>query len=196
MGNITIRGKTTDSNGIVELVEVKINNEEWHTATGTSDWSYEWDTTTVNDGIHAINARCRDDEGTISPIVMQKVMVDNTPPEVNIVKPKEGHLYIFNHDLWPTNSGETKIFGKIDIKAEVRDYSGSGMDYIDFLFDEDTKEREYYQGRVITYTWICKEKSFGGTHIIKAVAYDKAGKSNETEMEIVMWNIPLPGWPG
>ncbi|MEW5761092.1 MAG: Ig-like domain-containing protein, partial [Candidatus Thermoplasmatota archaeon] len=38
-------------------VEVRIDNEEWKVASGTENWSIEWDTNEVADGLHTICVR-------------------------------------------------------------------------------------------------------------------------------------------
>ncbi|MEW5760193.1 MAG: Ig-like domain-containing protein, partial [Candidatus Thermoplasmatota archaeon] len=41
-------------------VEVKIDNEEWKVASGTENWSIEWDTNKVANGLHTIYVRAYD----------------------------------------------------------------------------------------------------------------------------------------
>ena len=75
-GTVTISGSAFDGNGTIEKVEIFIDNG-WTTVTGTDSWSYEWDTTEVEDGSHTIHARAFDGEvySGISTIV---VTVNNT----------------------------------------------------------------------------------------------------------------------
>jgi len=44
----------------VQFVEVKIDNGSWQLANGTASWSFEWDTTTVDNGWHTIYVRAFD----------------------------------------------------------------------------------------------------------------------------------------
>ncbi|MDI6917719.1 MAG: Ig-like domain-containing protein [Thermoplasmatales archaeon] len=57
---ITITGTANDTDGIVQKVEIKIDAGSWVNATGTTSWSYKWDTTTVSNGEHTIYARSFD----------------------------------------------------------------------------------------------------------------------------------------
>ena len=59
-GTITIDGTASDSDGAIQKVQVRIDSGSWITASGTTSWSYTWDTTTVNNGDHTIYARSYD----------------------------------------------------------------------------------------------------------------------------------------
>jgi len=63
-GTIIIQGTASDPDGdeTLERVEVKIDEGSWEIATGTTSWSYRWDTTMVDDGQHTIYARSYDGE--------------------------------------------------------------------------------------------------------------------------------------
>lgn len=75
-GIITIAGNASDVDGDVQTVEIKIDNGDWITASGTTSWSYTWDTTKVSDGEHTISVRAYDgyDYSTIETVT---VNVDN-----------------------------------------------------------------------------------------------------------------------
>lgn len=79
-GMYTITGTADDIDGTVERVEIRIDDGAWIEVTGTTSWSYDWNTSTVSDGNHAIYARSYD--GTnYSDEVNVSVIVDNaTPP--------------------------------------------------------------------------------------------------------------------
>ena len=92
-GIIVITGTANDSDGQVYHVEVSIDRGPWITATGTTTWTYQWDTTDEINGIHRISARSND--GTnYSNVAYIEVTVDNTlqntPPIINITYPSEG----------------------------------------------------------------------------------------------------------
>jgi C1A family cysteine protease len=63
-------------------VEVKIDSGSWDTATGTTSWFYDWNTTSYSDGQHTIYARAC--YGTsYSDVNSVTVTVDNTPPSTS-----------------------------------------------------------------------------------------------------------------
>jgi hypothetical protein len=63
-GTIEITG-TADDNASVATVEVRIDDGAYDLASGTTNWSYTWDTTTVPDGEHTITAKATDTSGNI-----------------------------------------------------------------------------------------------------------------------------------
>jgi len=92
-GAITIHGTASDADGTVQSVQVKIDSGAWIEATGTTSWSYSWNTTTVANGSHTIYARAYD--GTdYSSIDSVTVNVNNIPlnhkPTVEIIFPNNG----------------------------------------------------------------------------------------------------------
>lgn len=61
-GIITITGTSHDADGdeTIDHIEVSIDHGPWNLASGTTSWSYIWDTTDVDDGGHVIFARSYD----------------------------------------------------------------------------------------------------------------------------------------
>ena len=57
-GTVEISGSAhhPKGDGNLKWTLVKIDDDDWITADGTSDWSYTWDTTSVEDGEHVIRA--------------------------------------------------------------------------------------------------------------------------------------------
>jgi predicted nucleotidyltransferase len=100
-GTINISGTADDTDGFVELVEIKIDDDEWINATGETDWTYELDTTQYSDGDHTIYARSYDGEN-YSNEDMVNVILDNIeyPPDKPIIQgPTNGiinSLYSYN----------------------------------------------------------------------------------------------------
>lgn len=90
-GSIQISGTASDTNDSVQSVEVKIDDGAWNATSGTSSWSYTWESTTVSDGQHTITARATNSSGNTSTD-SHTVTVDNTdePPTVSIDSPSEG----------------------------------------------------------------------------------------------------------
>jgi hypothetical protein len=59
-GTIEIYGTASDSDGTIQKVEIKIDNDEWVEVIGTTSWSYDLDTTTLSNGEHTITIRTYD----------------------------------------------------------------------------------------------------------------------------------------
>ncbi len=102
-GIVTISGTANDDIS-VEKVEIKIISTEetvleWTEADGQEEWSLEWDSRTVGDGIYEINARAFD--GSIySNTAKCEISVSNTntPPKVDQVIIEPGSM-ISGQDL-------------------------------------------------------------------------------------------------
>ncbi|UCH90180.1 MAG: right-handed parallel beta-helix repeat-containing protein [Thermoplasmata archaeon] len=108
VGSIYINGTAFDPDGLIQTVEVSINDGKWQTTTAMglywSKWSYQWNTTDVGDGEYLISARVYDGMNYTYDSVI--VIVDNIPggnePVVFIVvySPVEeqqvrGHFVVF-----------------------------------------------------------------------------------------------------
>jgi fibronectin type 3 domain-containing protein len=88
-GMFEIFGTASDTDGIVQRVEIKIGDETWIQASGTTSWSHDWDTTAVSNGQYAIIVRAFDGFNYSSEINIS-VEVDNQESERSPLE-----------DLWP-----------------------------------------------------------------------------------------------
>lgn len=81
-GTSTITGNSSDPDGTVEKVEIRMDDGQWFPAMGNESWTYDWDTTIVADGNHTVYARSYDGEN-YSIEVSLTLIVDNSipPPE-------------------------------------------------------------------------------------------------------------------
>jgi len=133
-GTITITGTASDSDGTVQSVEVKIDNGAWQTATGTTSWSYSWDTTGVSDGSHTIYARSYDgtDYSTEDSVT---VTVNNTVdayPSVSLSGLTSGKV------TWNGTAGSTVWSNEI-LTITITNGSGSldgDVDQINLTFSD------------------------------------------------------------
>lgn len=80
-GEVTVTGTADAPSSTLEHVEVRIDDGDWQTATGTTDWAFDWDTVAVTDGTHTIRARAYD--GILySDVASVQVTVDNPRPDL------------------------------------------------------------------------------------------------------------------
>ena len=87
-GRVTISGTASAINGLV-AVQVRVDGGIWANATGTSNWTFEWNTTGLADGPHDIGARSFDG-ANYSAEETVAFAVDNTPPTITITLPVAG----------------------------------------------------------------------------------------------------------
>lgn len=64
-GTITLEGRTWDDGHVVR-VDVQTPDGSWQQADGVTTWSFVWDTTTVTNETHSLQARAIDDEGAVN----------------------------------------------------------------------------------------------------------------------------------
>jgi hypothetical protein len=57
---ITINGRASVNKGSIQKVEYNINDGTWDEAEGQDEWSLEWDTRNVKNGLHNVNIRSSD----------------------------------------------------------------------------------------------------------------------------------------
>ncbi len=113
-GVVTVTGSASDALSGVDRVRVRIDNGEWEAATGTTSWSYEWDTTTVSDGSHTFTARVYDRAGNYVDRSV-RVNIDNSAPSLGTVTfgPSYGSLNqeftISISSITETGSGVKKV---------------------------------------------------------------------------------------
>jgi hypothetical protein len=110
----------------------------------------------------------------------QAIKIEDTSSvlNINIVKPKQGRLYIFDKESRSLGSGRTRIYGKITIEIEAADTS-SEIDYVELYLDGKLKAKlpgPYYE-------WMLDELLFF-RHKIKAVAFNKEGLNASDEIVI------------
>jgi len=97
-GLITIQGTADDLDGYVQKVEIKIDDGNWFTTTGTNNWNYEWDTRTVINGHHTIYARSFDGE-SYSEITSINVIIKNTEITIENINGGFGVLSANLHNI-------------------------------------------------------------------------------------------------
>jgi len=103
---------------------------------------------------------------------------DTTPPQITIVKPQAGYLYIVDKEKKKLG-GTGFAIGKLTITANATD-NESGVKLVS-LYIDDTLMMNFTSS---PYTYLWKTFSFGGVHTIKVVAYDNIGNSADQEVLI------------
>ena len=153
---ITITGIASDPDGTVQNVQVRIDFDSWQTASGTTSWSYNWETTSVSDGSHTIYAKSYDgtDYSTIDSI---HVEVDNTQPETT---------YSLSGTIGNNNWYKSDVIITLNSNDET-----SGVDYTKYQIN---------MGSLLDYTGTFTI-SDEGVHIINYYSVDNAGNQETTK---------------
>jgi hypothetical protein len=81
-GKVMIEGTSIPVGSPITLVQLRVDNGDWHSTTGQNSWKYELDTTKLKNGIHLIEVRAFDG-ANYSDITPVSVIVDNPPIQVS-----------------------------------------------------------------------------------------------------------------
>lgn len=160
-GIVTISGASSDidGNNQIQKVEVMIGSGAWETASGTTSWSYRWDTSTQTSGRCKISVRAYD--GTdFSNLVSRNVTVgpppDTTRPTVSINS---------------LRNGETVNTQSITI-------SGSAADNVAVRNVVITVNGNIVSASLSSNTWSARITLKSGTNSISVTVTDTSGNSN------------------
>jgi subtilisin family serine protease len=167
---ITINGRASVSKGNIQEVEYNINDGAWELAQGQGDWSIEWDTTTVKNGLQTVNIRSSDG-------IEYSLVFNLTLKVVNI-----GCRFID-----PMNGSSVK--GTVLIQGTS---FGSGVSNVQIKIDDEAWEpvEPTSGGNNFTtweYSWNSK-KVGDGTHTLSIRAYNFEWYSIPNEIEVIIEN--------
>lgn len=106
----------------------------------------------------------------------------NMQPEITILRPKPGELYISDKFILSNFSPIPLIVGDITVKVNAED-SDSGIDRVEITINGFLMDNEQFVLNEEPYEIFWNK--FGlGRYVIKAVAYDLEGKSNEDSITV------------
>lgn len=152
-GAAAIAGSALDPDGNVALVEVRVDNADWQAASGTTSWTFDWDTLAVVDGEHALEARATDDDGATSATASLALVVAN-PPGVRITSPALG----------------IEVDGIIEIAGTAADTGVGTVSSVEVRVDEGPW-REAAGTATWTLAWDSSEVA-DGSHTLEARSFD------------------------
>ena len=136
-GIVMISGDAGDEDGdnTLERVEIKINDLNWDDAEGTTQWSYNWNTYDMDDGIYAIKARSWDgfEYSEIDEIL---VRLDN--PESVETDSHKWAIFVAVANSGANNSklGNGGLYLSEDMSSYLIEEKGYSTDNIFLLFDD------------------------------------------------------------
>ncbi|MDR1277804.1 MAG: neuraminidase [Treponema sp.] len=86
---ITIRGESSDANGIEEITISMDNGNTYQKVNGTENWNLSLNTAAYVDGVYSLLIKTRDNYG-VEAISNAMINIDNTPPDLSIGLPDNG----------------------------------------------------------------------------------------------------------
>jgi hypothetical protein len=125
------------------------------------------------------------ENGTVKTIIPNLAYYDvieiSYGMHVDIEKPNDGYLYVFNKEIMPLPKN-TIIIGKITVETST--FSEDGIEKVDFYVDGVLKDTD----TEYPYEWLWNEYAFGN-HELKVIAYDSGGNKAEDEIDVMIFNI-------
>ncbi|MCX7703733.1 MAG: Ig-like domain-containing protein, partial [Planctomycetota bacterium] len=152
-GTVTIAGLSSDLRSGVAQVEVKIDTGNWQLASGTTSWLFTWNTASVSDGAHTIQARATDLSGNTGTSTTITVTVDNTAPILTVTS-HENVDYVKGGTIVTISGTATDPNGGIVSSVEVRIDNGSwelasGTTNWSFNWSTDYDDDNYYDAHTV-----------------------------------------------
>ncbi len=105
----------------INLSYSSVGNIDWHTIMISDDanGTYNWNTSLLPDGEYILRISATDDAGNSAFDISGNFTIDSTLLSLQIVKPRNGYLYIMDREVIPTLRGRTLIIGKITIESSI-----------------------------------------------------------------------------
>jgi len=173
----TVNVLATVTNGVgLSRVDFYLDGSLMSSDTNTSDnvYSWAWDTRTVAQGPHTLEAVAFDSVGN-QVLRSNAVTVDNAAPSVTIVEPPSG----------------AAVYGYVEIRVSASDSSGVSVRYyIDSVLRATVSTPGvdgYYH-----WTWDARDVTPGTQHTILAEAVDPAGNTASHGISVTITQNPPP----
>lgn len=162
-GSIVVSADASDNIGVVG-VQFMVDglNIGVEDTDATDGWTVTWDTNTVSNGIHALEAIARDAAGNTTTANLVSISVDNQvvdsePPVVSITSPSDG----------------SNVTGTINVITSATD--NVGVAGVQFMLDGQNLGIEDTQSP-FSVSWNTQAEN-SGNHSLMAVARDQAGNT-------------------
>ncbi|HEC82533.1 MAG TPA: hypothetical protein ENI53_01430, partial [Thermoplasmatales archaeon] len=148
----------------------------WYLYGSKDSEPYEWEFLPEEEGLYEFYSVFRKGNySELAPRVSDAYCVfDFHSPSINITKPKEGGIYIFNREVLSANKNFTLVIGKIEVQAE------GDVVKIEFYVDDKLMHIDYDS----PFKWTWDEFSFG-KHEIKVVGYDVVDNMAEEKRDVL-----------
>jgi len=181
--SVTLNGIANDSGSGLSKVEISTDGGlTWQTASGTTSWSYIWNTTESSNGIHEAHVRVIDNAGLTTEQAFH-VGIDNHAPKISL--PDSWYQWdTITLDVWDSDSGLSEA------RIEISDPKGRwpkrkiDLDLNDFPLDFKW-DRRFGDGTIAPL----------GTYDVKVIAFDNLGNRVRQSASINILLGFLPAGP-
>ena len=144
----------------------------------------------IGEGTHTVEYWSEDNCGNVECLKTATFTFDITPPTVEIIKPAEGKIYLFDKYVFNRRtSDETLCIGKLNISVNADDGDGTGISMVMFSFSNG--DSGYDDNGTDGFTYLFKDMHFG-VLTITTVAIDNIGlTSTPDSMTVDVYNLGL-----
>ncbi|MHB8604212.1 MAG: Ig-like domain-containing protein [Thermoplasmatota archaeon] len=173
-GTVHITGTASDADDGVASVKIQIDNGASQDASGTTSWTFDWDTTGLT-GSHTVKATATDVNGATGTASATYTVDNDAAPSATISSPAP--------DANLTRSN-------ISITGTASDPDGaSDLSKVEVAIDAGAWQAATGTG-TWSFTWDARAASLG-EHTIHARATDAAGKTGETQENVNLTNSAI-----
>ncbi len=152
-------GMAWDDGSGIDRIEVSVDGGEWLQAGTGPSWTLLLNLT---EGVHRITAKATDRSGLATEVEVPKVIIDMTPPHLEVVSPVDGLV---------TNSRRVRVNGTAEMNSTIM-VQGELVELISGTFSHDVQLRT------------------DGIHSITVMAMDEAGNQVMVMREVLIDTIP------
>ena len=177
---ITIEGTATDEDGdeTIESVELSLDSDEWMEVSGTDTWTYDLDTTELEDGEHIIAVRAYDGEEYSEVVTITMNIANGEGNEEKNAIPTITVLSPF---------ANSTVSGLVSISVRAEDEDGDGdIQRVEFSINGSAWQGLNGAG-VWSYTWDSETIS-DGVYVLSFRAFDGTEYSKVSEMTVTIAN--------
>jgi hypothetical protein len=175
-GTASLTGTAADNAGL-SAVAVAVDGGPWQAASGTSAWTWAWNTASLANGPHTVSARATDTAGNVATstvtLSVANATPDTTAPVVTVGSPASG----------ATVSGSTTVSGSASDNA--------GLTRVEVAVDGGA-----WQQATGTSAWSWPWNTAGlanGAHTLTARATDTSGNVATTSRTVTVANTTGAG---
>ena len=167
---IKIKGKAVDNTGIRRIkIRAGIQTRNANYNPEKEEWSYDWDTNNLLPKTYSIEVTAIDDYDNEEKISTSVKLLDRTPPEIQINKPKNNEKF---------DIGET-----VEIEGTIKD--DMGIDFIEITYDFESWDAVKLNGDNWEYDWDTSDMD-PGKYNVTIRGTDTTGNKNNVTVKIVL----------
>jgi PKD repeat protein len=115
----------TNSTVSIQRVDIKIDNGPWLEATGTTNWTYLWNTKEADNGNHILYARAYDGVIYSQIASVMTEIYNNHPSLLSITKPRENQTLKGKTAIqgWATDKDGNTTIQRVELRVDAGDWA-------------------------------------------------------------------------